>query len=176
MFYHFVCLRPVSCAPNVARVSGMFILDWPFIRSIYLSVDTIFQGMWFLSWFPWQRIATNKNGNGIRSLRNRKTWLTITEYLCHKSPRIYIYIYIYSVCRNHNQGLSSFMTYHWICNESNTTSVISAAGTAYISLSVSSGVRVARSLFFCVVFSRSLFHFFILPIVYSVLLRAMASD
>jgi hypothetical protein len=94
VFYHFVCLRPVSCAPNVARVSGMFILDWPFIRSIYLSVDTIFQGMWFLSWFPWQRIATNKNGNGIRSLRNRKTWLTITEYLCHKSPRIYIYIYI----------------------------------------------------------------------------------
>jgi len=68
------------------------------------------------------------------------------------------------------------MTYHWICNESNTTSVISAAGTAYISLSVSSGVRVARSLFFCVVFSRSLFHFFILPIVYSVLLRVMASD
>ena len=31
------------------------------------------------------------------------TWLTITEYMCHKWHRI---------CRNHSQVLSLFMTYH----------------------------------------------------------------
>jgi hypothetical protein len=25
-----VCFRPVSCVPNVASVSGLFILDYPF--------------------------------------------------------------------------------------------------------------------------------------------------
>ena len=34
------------------------------------------------------------------------TWLSVTEYRCHKSPRIC------SVCRNHNPVLSSFVTYH----------------------------------------------------------------
>jgi hypothetical protein len=29
-FFVFVCLRPVSCVPNIASVSGLFILDWPF--------------------------------------------------------------------------------------------------------------------------------------------------
>ena len=31
--------------------------------------------------------------------------------------------WICSVCCNHNSVLSSFMTYHWVCNKSNTTSV-----------------------------------------------------
>jgi hypothetical protein len=38
------------------------------------------------------------------------TWLTVIEYLCHKWPRIY------STCRKHFQVLSSFMTYHRVCN------------------------------------------------------------
>ena len=29
-FFCFVCLRPVSCVPNVASVSGLSILDCPF--------------------------------------------------------------------------------------------------------------------------------------------------
>jgi hypothetical protein len=31
------------------------------IWSIYLSVDTIFQSLWFLSEFPWKRVAANKD-------------------------------------------------------------------------------------------------------------------
>jgi hypothetical protein len=33
--------------------------------------------------------------------------------------------------RNHNPVLSSFMTYHRICNKSNTTGATYVAGTAY---------------------------------------------
>ena len=38
------------------------------------------------------------------------TWLTAMEYLCHKWPRIC------STCRKHFPVLSSFMTYHQVCN------------------------------------------------------------
>jgi hypothetical protein len=40
------------------------------------------------------------------------TWPTVTEYLCHKWPRIY------SVCCNRNPVLSSFMTYNRVCSRS----------------------------------------------------------
>ena len=39
------------------------------------------------------------------------------QYLCHKLPQIY------SVCRNHNLVISSFMTYHRVCNKSNRTTL-----------------------------------------------------
>jgi hypothetical protein len=59
--------------------------------------------------------------------------------LCYKWP------WICSVCRNHNSALSSLMTYHSVCNKSNTNEV-----------------RVAQSLFFWVLFCRSLFVLWIL--------------
>ena len=37
----------------------------------------------------------------------------------------------YSVCRNHNPIISSFMTYHMVCNQSNKTAATNGAGTAY---------------------------------------------
>ena len=37
---------------------------------------------------------------------------------------------ICSVCHNSNRILSSFMTYHRVCNKSNTTSATYGAGTA----------------------------------------------
>ena len=53
------------------------------------------------------------------------TWLTVTEYMCHKLPRIC------SVCRNHSPVLSSFMTcYHRVCNKSNTMGAKCVAKTA----------------------------------------------
>jgi len=52
------------------------------------------------------------------------TWLTVTEYLCHKRPRIY------SVFSNHNPALSSFVAYHRDCNKSNSTVFICGTGTA----------------------------------------------
>ena len=42
------------------------------------------------------------------------SWLTATEYLCPKRPLTC------SPCRNHNAFFSLFMTYHWLCNKSNT--------------------------------------------------------
>jgi len=30
MFFCFVCVRPVSCAPNVVSFSRLSCLDWPF--------------------------------------------------------------------------------------------------------------------------------------------------
>jgi hypothetical protein len=38
------------------------------------------------------------------------TWLTVMEDLCHKWPRIC------SICHKHVTVLSSFMTYHRVCN------------------------------------------------------------
>jgi len=38
-----------------------------------------------------------------------------------------------SICRKHFSVLSSFMTYHRVCNYSNTMSATSGAGTAYLS-------------------------------------------
>ena len=49
------------------------------------------------------------------------TWLTVTQYLCHKLPRICF------ICRKHFEVLSSFMTYHWVCNEYNTTAATNLA-------------------------------------------------
>lgn len=53
------------------------------------------------------------------------TWSSATEYLCHIWQRIC------SVCRNHNLVLSSFMTYHQICDKSSTMDATSLEGTAY---------------------------------------------
>ena len=58
--------------------------------------------------------------------------------------------------------LPLFMTYHWVCNKSNTTGARCGSGTGILpeyqsSLPIFSGVPVARSLVFCVVFCRSLF-------------------
>jgi hypothetical protein len=51
-------------------------------------------------------------------------WLTVTEYLCHKWPRIC------SIFSKHFPVLSSIMTYHRVYNWSNTTSSTSGARTA----------------------------------------------
>jgi hypothetical protein len=60
-----------------------------------------------------------------------------------------------SACRNHNPVLSSFMTYHQVSNKSNTTGARNCL--PFWSTPVFSGVHVARSLVFCVMFCRWLF-------------------
>ena len=67
-----------------------------------------------------------------------------------------------TVCRCHNPVLSSLMAYRQVCMKSNTTGVTSEARPAYNSGTseftlVISGVHVAQSLVFCVVFCESLF-------------------
>ena len=79
------------------------------------------------------------------------TVLTVMECLCHKWPRIC------SPCHKHFPVLSSFMTYHVVCNYIHTTGSTSGAGTAYPSgalefTPVISGARVTRSLVLYVCF------------------------
>jgi hypothetical protein len=74
--------------------------------------------------------------------------------------------------------LSSLMTYHRVCDKSNTTGAICGTGTAYPSwapdfIPVFSGVGIARSLVFYVMSCRSLF--VLLAIALSVL-QLTASD
>jgi hypothetical protein len=83
------------------------------------------------------------------------TLLIITQYLHHKWPRIGF------VCRNHKYFLSSFTTYHQMCNKSNSISTTSGAGHPNPSEAPEftpdfCGLGVVQSLVFCVVFCRSL--------------------
>ena len=79
------------------------------------------------------------------------TGLTAMEYMCHKGPRIC------STCRKHFPVLSSFMTYHRVYNQINTTGATNEAGTAHPSgapdfTPVFSRVRVTLSVVLCVSF------------------------
>jgi hypothetical protein len=91
-------------------------------------------------------------------------WFTDMEYMCRKWPRIC------STCRKHFPVLSSFMIYHRICNQINMSLVKQELLTLpeHLSSPVISGVCVSRSLVLCVLFCKSVFVFFCLSIVYSV--------
>ena len=94
------------------------------------------------------------------------TQLTVTEYRCHKWPQTC------SVCRDHKMGFSSFMTYQRVFYISNTTGAGRRTGTLLEHLSSPqdfSGISVAQSLVFCVVFCNSLsfLQFLITPLVSS---------
>ena len=95
------------------------------------------------------------------------TWLTVTENLCHKWPRIYFPV------------IFSFMTYHRVCSKSSTTGTTNGtsypSGAAEVTL-IFSGIRAARFLVFCVVSCRLLFVFFLFNIVLFVLLGFMDPD
>ena len=92
------------------------------------------------------------------------------KYLCHKWPRIC------SIRRKNFRVLSSFITYHRICNQINMTDITSGAGTATLSEQLSSPPCFywgsCNSIFrLMCLFWRSLFVLFLLAIVLSVLLR-----
>ena len=103
------------------------------------------------------------------------TWLTVTEYLCHKWPRIR------SVCRNH----CPVFPHSWLINGVVTTVTWRMSHVEQEQLTllehlssppVFSGIRVAQSLVFCVMFCRQFFVLFHLAIALSVVLRFTASD
>ena len=77
------------------------------------------------------------------------------QYLCHK-PRICY------ACHKHFPVIFSFITQHWVCNQSNTAGVISGAGTTYPSgapefIPSFKWGSCYSSLVLCIVFCRSLF-------------------
>ena len=87
-----------------------------------------------------------------------------------------------SVCRDHNRVFSSFMTYHRVCNESNSTNATRGAGSAYHS-GKPEFTRDFKWGSYCSIFSflydvyvdRCL-SFFMLAVALVVLLRLTASD
>ena len=103
-------------------------------RDIFnVSVDELFQSMWFLSYFPWKGVAANQWLSWNNHLKHftlpSKTWLSFTEYPCYKWLRICY------VCRNYNPILSLFLTSHWVCGNRKTTGFLCGRGTAYPSRS-----------------------------------------
>lgn len=106
--------------------------------------------------------------NTFNSLDNEyKTQIIIFKVGIMKFPWLYIWDET-SIClkKNHNPVLSSFITYYRVCNNSNTMSATSRAGRSCPSGALEfmphfSGVRLVRSLVFCVVLCRplSFFHF-----------------
>jgi hypothetical protein len=107
--------------------------------SRYLSVDPLFQSLWFLSKFPWWRVAS-------------MTWLTVTEYLCHEWSRIWSTYRFFP---------HSWLTTGFVTRETREVSLVEQELLTLpenaTSPPVFSGVRVTRYLIFCVVFYRSLF-------------------
>jgi hypothetical protein len=102
------------------------------------------------------------------------TWLTVTEYLCYKRSRKY------AVCRNHNLFFSSFMSYHQVCNKSNTTCATSGAKELLTFPGHMSSHRVCGGLccsicyfwgLFCVNFCLFPFHFCQCIVCLSLILR-----
>ena len=76
-------------------------------------------------WLLLTKKATEPSHNFESVTISSMTWVVVTEYLCHKWPRIC------SVCRNHNSVLSWFMTYHKVCHKSTTMGATFRAATAY---------------------------------------------
>ena len=109
----------------------------------------------------WKRVATNREtteprvplgqveviaSKDLRSPPMTMTWLTVTEYLCHKWPSISF------TCRKHSP--SSFLIHHQVCNYSSTTDATSGERTAY-----SSGVTEFTPVFYVLPFRLLFFRF-----------------
>ena len=118
-----------------------------------------------MSEFPSKRVAAYK---GFKWPSRRYhfesntvlTSLTVTEYLCHRWPRIY------SVCRSNNPVFSLLMKCHLRLNNINTTGNTSGAEATYYSGSHEFTFGffwvciMWLNFYFCVVFCRPMFVFF----------------
>ena len=69
------------------------------------------------------------------------TWSIVTDYLCHNLPRIC------SICRSHNDFLSSIMAYHMRNNKSNTMSTSDRATTTLQKQMISQPILMGFLLF-----------------------------
>jgi len=128
--------------------------------SLYLSVDMIFQSLWFLSCYLDRRLILTRMllNQGFLVVKLKYSFQKL--YGCHNHP-----INQYGVSNDHEYVtfvviiircfLSSFNTYHLPCENSNTTGATCGAGTAkHSGAPMLSGVRVVRSLVSCVMFCR----------------------
>ena len=100
------------------------------------------------------------------------TWLTVTEYLCQHICVLFIVITTWSFL--HLWIFFGFVTRVTRVPYVEQELLINSSG-AHEFTPFLSGLRVARSLYFCIVFCRLLFIFFLFAIVLS-FLRLTASD
>ena len=157
------------------------------IWSIHLSVDTIFQSLWFLSGFPWQRVAPNKEATEPRVPLG---WVEVITSNVLRSPP-WLGWPLWNICVTNDHGYFPLVTdtsrsfpHSWLITGFATrlTRRVPLVEQEQLTLPqhlslppVLSGVRVTRSLLLCVCFV-DLFVLFLLDIVLSVLLRYTDSD
>jgi len=89
----------VGTNPKENYQSAMDLIVLANSSKFYLFGVCTILGSYWLSWT-----------HHLKGFTVAMTWLTVTEYLCHKWPRIC------SICRIHFPVLSSFMIYHRVCN------------------------------------------------------------
>ena len=136
---------------HLLHLYGVYLVKFiPVMVKLLSSLQQFYGHLWYIYY--------------VKVSQATMTWLTVTDYLYHKWPRICC------VCRCHNLILSSFMTYHRLCNKSNMTGATSGAGTSILPEHMTSPlifceVRAWRSFVFCAMLCKSLFVVFLLVIV-----------
>ena len=133
------------------------------IWSIYLSDDTIFQSLWFLSGFLDRVLLLTRKLLNQEFLLKLKSSFRMVFGPHHDSDNCYgISVSQMTTNMFHFPVLSSFMAYHRVYSQISKTGSSSGAGTAYPSrapefIPVFSGVRITQSFVLCLcMFCRSL--------------------
>jgi len=95
---------------------------------VYISINTIFQNLWLLSRFPWQRKESTKLGFLVAKLKS-----SLRKYYRLHHDLVYRYGIFMSqmtinifLCRNYNPTLSLFMIQDLIFDKSSTSGTRSA--------------------------------------------------
>jgi hypothetical protein len=126
------------------------------IWSIYLLVHTIFQSLWFLSWFPWLRVAANKEATEPRVPLAQVEVITAKVW---RSPPWLGWPLWWNICVTYNTSRS--FPHSWFISGFVTrlTRRVPLVEQELLTLPeylssppVFSGVRVTRSLVLCVCF------------------------
>ena len=86
----------------------------------FLDIGLLLTRKLLNQWFLYVKLKSS-----LRKFYGHHHDLTVMKYLCHKRPPIF------ATCGKHFPVLSSFMTYHKVCNQINTTGATGGAGTAY---------------------------------------------
>ena len=97
-------------------------------------------------------------------------FVNIMGNLSHKWPRSC------SVCRNYNLTLSLLMTYHWVCNKSNTRGTTGGTETAILAEHMSPAPVFARSVGFYIEFAHHCVSFCLFPFGHCIVSSSSVDD
>ena len=76
------------------------------VCTLYLSFDTIFQNLRYMSWFPWQRVMSIEEGpqSMVLSVYIWSYHLTWKTHMCHEWPEIYSVYLIFNPFASYSPG------------------------------------------------------------------------